>query len=197
MTGRFRDGTASLYEEAFAKHGATPAALLSPPELHALRLKRAAAMVGALVPPGSTLLDLGCGYGALRPLVKPSVTYVGMDSNESMLAAARGRYPETLFVHAEFPPPPGECEGWDYVVALGVACHLEPGRENLRWFASQLQRVAWRGMFVEFQSVERGYVGKLSSFSTDDVTYAFSQRPSVDHVLSDGEDSTVTVFFRL
>lgn len=60
---------------------------------------RHAAVLAALDPrPGETLLDWGCGTGALAGLLPPGVAYSGFDSAPGMVARARREHPSHRFV---------------------------------------------------------------------------------------------------
>ena len=61
-----------------------------------------AAFVAGLVPPGSRILDAGCGTGrvAIR-LAEQGYECVGVDADESMLAVARAGAPHLTWVRAD------------------------------------------------------------------------------------------------
>lgn len=51
---------------------------------------------------GCTLIDLGCGNGALtKALCEKGFRATGMDSSEELLGIARGKYPEIPFIRAD------------------------------------------------------------------------------------------------
>lgn len=63
--------------------------------------------------PGETLLDFGCGTGALSELIDARVSYVGYDTAPGMVDRARQEHPGHRFTGCE--PP------WaDVTVAIGV-----------------------------------------------------------------------------
>jgi SAM-dependent methyltransferase len=64
--------------------------------------------------PGS-LLDYGCGYGALVGHLADPGPYVGFDVSEAMVEAARKLHPQARFTTNE-----AELEPVDYVVASGI-----------------------------------------------------------------------------
>lgn len=76
--------------------------------------------------PGDRLLDIGCGPGNIVPFL-PECNYLGFDSNESYIAAARARYgyrgefvcervsAHTVQQHGQF----------DIVLALALTHHLD------------------------------------------------------------------------
>lgn len=57
-----------------------------------------------LVPPGATVLDLGCGLGDLLAAVEPA-RGVGVDFSPAMLDHARRRHPELTFVEGDIEDP--------------------------------------------------------------------------------------------
>jgi SAM-dependent methyltransferase len=69
---------------------------------------------GFLVPPGVSVLEIGCGIGDLLAAVKPS-RGVGVDFAASMLSIARDRHPELEFHQAEGLNFSSE-EKFDYVI---------------------------------------------------------------------------------
>ncbi len=58
------------------------------------------AYLGFLIPPGSQVLDLGCGPGDLLAALRPS-RGVGVDFSPAMIEQARARHPDLQFVQAD------------------------------------------------------------------------------------------------
>ena len=91
-----------------------------------------ATFCAALVPPGSQVLDAGCGTGrvAIR-LAELGYDVVGMDVDESMLAVARREAPDLSWVAGDLAALPGPVTGaapYDLVVMAGnVVPLLAPG----------------------------------------------------------------------
>lgn len=79
-----------------------------------------------------SLLDYGCGYGALYPLAKaiyPEMTYTGFDISAEMIAAGKNKYPEVTNWStgaADLPPH-------DYVVASGIFNVMPQGTSRDAW----------------------------------------------------------------
>ena len=76
--------------------------------------------------PGSTVLDVGCGDGDIRPLLGP-VDYTGIDANEDYLRNAREQEDEsTRFWAADVADLPGMGLGpYDLVIAVGLLHHID------------------------------------------------------------------------
>lgn len=53
-----------------------------------------------IIPPGSTVLEVGCGRGDLLAFMQPSVG-VGIDFSEAMITAAKELHPECSFICAD------------------------------------------------------------------------------------------------
>jgi SAM-dependent methyltransferase len=195
-TSFFRDDTETLYVVSAHEHGATSKALFSPEELHDSRVERAGELLKMAAVQGDTVLDVGCGYGSLIPHVPAGVKYVGMDPNPAFLKKASEDYPSTLFIHSGIPLadniPPPLC---DYVVSLGVACHLMSGVASLVWYAHKLQLMARKGIIIEIQTP--AYNGSFTKFSTEEIVQAFCQRIKAENTLSHPKDSASTYLFFL
>jgi SAM-dependent methyltransferase len=76
--------------------------------------------------PGS-LIDYGCGYGALVEHLESSESYVGFDVSEEMVTAARAAHSGVHFTTAD-----AELEPADYVVASGIF-NVRAGASEASW----------------------------------------------------------------
>ncbi|MGN6868499.1 MAG: class I SAM-dependent methyltransferase [Solirubrobacteraceae bacterium] len=74
-----------------------------------------------------TILDYGCGYGALTEHLPDGSYYLGYDISEEMVHAARARYPGVRFTSSE-----GDLQCVDYVIASGIF-NVKAGTEEARW----------------------------------------------------------------
>src|SRR5437870_10452310 len=69
----------------------------------------------SLVPPGHTVLELGCGTGDLLASVSPRLG-IGVDISGAMLQSARRQYPNLQFVQADAEAIP-LTGPFDYIIA--------------------------------------------------------------------------------
>jgi SAM-dependent methyltransferase len=105
------EAVAEYYGRALAAHGPTASGVdWSSPAEQALRF--AVLLEVVEWSPRPSLLDYGCGYGALAGLVAERCEYVGFDIAPPMLAAARRAHPDCRFVE--------QPEAADYVIASGI-----------------------------------------------------------------------------
>ena len=89
-----------------------------------------------LVPPGASVLEIGCGLGDLLAALKPS-RGVGVDFSPKMIEIARGRHPELEF-HAADALGFESAETFDYIVLSDLVNDLPDVQavlERLRSFA--------------------------------------------------------------
>ena len=193
--------TNDLYNQSAQKFGQQSGAIMAPNNLHELRMKAAVELLSRHIPPKVTILDIGCGYGALLDYLEEDQyrTYTGIDPNAMMLDLARARHPECA-IRSYRLGSLGSPELFDlraeYVVCLGVAVHLMPEVENLHMFAGMLSSMATRGVIVEFQNAEK-YKGAFTSWTKDQVSQAFGRRISPLYTVENEEDSTFTCCFAL
>lgn len=108
------------YSSTLARHGPTPQGVdWNGEESQLIRFEQLTKVVDE--PDGFSLLDLGCGYGALHDFLKVSFTdfnYCGYDVSADMIRAARERLkddPRVKLVHGSRPKEPV-----DYAVASGI-----------------------------------------------------------------------------
>lgn len=82
--------------------------------------------VEALAP--ASVVDLGCGEGMVARLLRrrlPGVDYLGLDTSEVAVEAARSLNPELSFRVASLFDPPAEGERGELALCLEVLEHLE------------------------------------------------------------------------
>lgn len=106
-----------------------------------------ARLIDALVPPGSRILDAGCGTGRVGAvLARAGHTVVGVDLDRVLIAAAEQDHPGSRWILGDLAtldlPSQGIVEGFDAVVCAGnVMAFLAPRtrREVLGRFRSHLR----------------------------------------------------------
>jgi len=104
-----------------------------------------------LVQLGDSLLDIGCGPGALWPHLKPykpRFTWVGVDITKKMLAVARRLFPEIPVHHADAGCLPFDGNSFDLALLRHILEHLPPWlmKVTLR----EAMRVARRAVILDF-----------------------------------------------
>jgi SAM-dependent methyltransferase len=93
-----------------------------PPELHRYYYEDLYRSIRSQVPPGSSVLDLGCGDGTLLASLRPS-RGVGIDFSFPMVVRARRRHPHLEFVCGDVERLP-VAGTFDYVIASNVVGYL-------------------------------------------------------------------------
>src|SRR4051812_18438081 len=113
------------YTSCFRMHGPTAKGVDWPNSADVQ--KRFAVMVGVIPPDqlldGCSIIDLGCGYGALWEYVTahhPRVSYKGIDLSEPLISAARARHPNVSFELRDVLERPLEEACTDYVIMNGL-----------------------------------------------------------------------------
>ena len=86
----------------------------------------------ASLPPGATVLDVGCGNGLplTRKLLKARCTVVGVDSSSRMLERFRANCPGTPFICAPIQSANLDGQMFDAAIAWGVLFHLEHAEQR-------------------------------------------------------------------
>jgi SAM-dependent methyltransferase len=110
------------------------------------------AALASSIPPGSRVLDIGCGNGIpiTRALVHAGHIVIGLDSSGVMLERFRGNCPETPAIQGVVDACPFADRSFDAAVAWGVMFHL--GRENQILAISNVARVLKLGAPFLFTS---------------------------------------------
>jgi SAM-dependent methyltransferase len=78
-----------------------------------------------IIPPGSSVLELGCGSGDLLAAVKPSFG-LGVDFSHEMISIARSHYPDLYFVQGDIERFPlntdqeAKTQQFDYIILSDV-----------------------------------------------------------------------------
>ena len=106
-------------------------------------------------PPGSKILDLGCGYGAISQYFHADCNYLGIDSNESYIAEARKRFKKSNrdFIVGDISDSEVLDRGpFDLVFLTGVLHHLSSDQVR-KICASSSRLVSEKGRLVAIEPV--------------------------------------------
>ncbi len=122
----------SYYAPKLAQHGATSLGVdWNSEERQRLSFSKLVELIDGSSP--FSIIDFGCGYGALLPYLKGrgwSFDYTGVDILERMVESARAAHGETS--SQRFRPPGDDLGPADYLIACGVLnLKLQVDRE--RW----------------------------------------------------------------
>jgi cyclopropane fatty-acyl-phospholipid synthase-like methyltransferase len=124
--------------------------LVSPPRLVAKTIEEF-----LQVPDGSTVLDLGCGYGDIAHFYTKRCRYVGIDSNESYIKEARRRNAnsDAEFLVGDVSDSELRKRGpFDLVLMTGVLHHL-PNEHVIDVVNGSKDLVSASGRFVAIEPV--------------------------------------------
>lgn len=108
------------YAGSFGKHGCTSMGVdWGPHEDRALL--RHQKMLQIIQSKPCSLLDVGCGYGALLDVAKnDGIDYTGIDIVEEMTAKGRERHPQARFIDGDFLDYALAERSFDYVICNGI-----------------------------------------------------------------------------
>jgi len=129
-----RDQARDYYDAKLRSHGPTPAGVdWNSPESQELRFSQLASLWKH--DPEATLLDYGCGYGALAPYIRDHGhrgPYVGFDVSEAMAGAARVHL--AGLDHCRVTTDRADLQPVDFAVASGVL-NVKQGASDDAWAA--------------------------------------------------------------
>ncbi len=122
---------------------------------------RETADLASSIPPGSYVLDVGCGNGIpiTRALLRSGHRVIGLDSSSAMLANFIHNCPEAFAVRGTIQSCPFAEGIFDAAVSLGVMFHLNP--EDAIKAIANVSRIIKRGAPFLFTSGDiDGFDGK-------------------------------------
>lgn len=112
------------YAERLREHGDNHLGVGWPRKEEAILLQKV--MLG-VIPPNAdnvSLLDVGCGTGALLEFIKSSkrtsIRYAGLDNSQTHLDICRRKFPGVDFIHAEIFDDELILDEYDYIVINGI-----------------------------------------------------------------------------
>jgi SAM-dependent methyltransferase len=149
--------TRQYYDGKLAEHGATARGVdWNSEESQHLRFRELMRLIED--DPDASVLDYGCGYGALRPYLRARGhrgPYIGFDISQRMIAAARAECSDAV---AEFLSDRAALEPVDYTLASGIF-NVKQATSDEQWKAyvldtiEDLSRISRRGFAFNALSV--------------------------------------------
>lgn len=138
-----------LYRARYASRGACSTAMFYKDlSQHEAKLRAFAELCSAF-PGADSVLDVGCGYGALLDYWSPSGQYLGVDVVREFVEEARARHPDRRFLCADIQAE--RIPTADWVLLTGVLSSV-PHPEDL---ATQAIRRARKGVLFDVTIAER------------------------------------------
>lgn len=151
---------------------------------------------------GDSVLDLGCGSGALMKALGEDLRFTGLDYSPDLLQVARRAVPSGVFMTwdlnrsgGHLPPAAGEFGPFDFVLIHGVLHYLDEAnarevvRESLRYarkgvLIGEIPRLELRDESEEFRSIrlsdgcyEQKHEGLKHTFFTENFFEEISGEP--------------------
>lgn len=137
------------------------------------------AQVGQL--DGASILDVGCGLGDLSEYLRTrgvaNLSYLGIDINDDMLAAARRKYPNATFERRDLLACPLENDRFDFVFGSGIFNMVIPNWAQVTF--GTLRRMydcARKAVAVNFLSRLSGNANPAARYSLPSEILAFLER---------------------
>lgn len=115
-----------------------------------------AGILNRVIPPGATVLDAGCGYGALCCCFQEArlaVDYTGIDVSPDLIELARYRYPDRTFLcHDLTQPTRFRAKHFDWAVVRSVREMLQKNVGDPVWQAvwGEVVRVSKRQLIIGY-----------------------------------------------
>jgi SAM-dependent methyltransferase len=107
------------------------------------------------IPPGATVLELGCGPGVDAIQLAADRIYTGVDISEAMIELSRARIPRATFLRADLAEIAFGTETFDAVVSFYVFGHL-PDDEHVPTFQRVFEWLRPCGVFCSSFPLEAG-----------------------------------------
>jgi ubiquinone/menaquinone biosynthesis C-methylase UbiE len=161
----------------------------------------------ARIPPGSDVLELGCGAGIDAAALAEDRRYTGVDLSPVMLSLARERVPSGEFLHHDFTSLEMPEGSFDAVVALYAFGHV-PGAEHVPTFARVFRWLRPGGVFCSsFPSGDDGdaiqedwlgvpmFFGGIGREATEAALLEIGFRLEISEVIEEVEEDRATVAF--
>lgn len=105
------------------------------------------------VPPGSSLLDIGCGYGRFAPMFE---NYTGVDISPDLIEIAKSTYPSKKFVIADLRSLPFKDKEFDVGILVSVRAMIIGNLGGEAWepMEKECKRVCKKVIALEYGTFE-------------------------------------------
>jgi SAM-dependent methyltransferase len=171
----------ALYDARLERYGYAPETLGWNKPKHRLRYEVLLAYWNLAAAPGTSVLDVGCGFGDLFGYARErslEIAYHGIDLNPKLVEVARSIYPEAEFSVAD-PLGEGLARDYDVIVASGahnfaLADHDRYVDQTFELFAKH----ARRGFAVNFLSDRVGFRRPENAYTNPERALALALRYS-------------------
>lgn len=108
-----------------------------------------------VLPDQSSVLDVGCGYGALiECLPKREITYTGIDVSPDLLEIAGYRYPDYKhkFIQSDARSTKFADGQFDWAVCRSIRKMIQNKSDNWREIETEVKRVARNVLVIEYEN---------------------------------------------
>jgi cyclopropane fatty-acyl-phospholipid synthase-like methyltransferase len=120
------------------------------------------------LPPGSTVLDIGCGPASILEGLETDISYTGVDSNPKYISLATGRFGDRAkFFHMDVDDLASHfTEKFDAILILGTLHHLSPVQvRNLMQISHGL--LAKNGVLITHDPIRSSNQNRISKILMD------------------------------
>lgn len=134
-----------------------------------------------VVKPGQTVLDAGCGYGALCEILHEGVDYAGVDLSPDLLALGRELYPDRVFIRADLACLPVPDGSYDVCIARSLEGTIRDNLGQAAWLRvfNELCRVANRVVLLSYGEPELFYVHDVLDDASHETRNSITYREGV------------------
>jgi SAM-dependent methyltransferase len=153
---RTQNELTAFYEQQLARFGPCGRAMAYPEEeLYLAKLEQYRGLLGHLIQPNETVLDVGCGFGSLLNIIG-ECKYEGIDLVPGFVDEARRRHPGH---HFHLGNVMALAKAYDWVIGLGITgTGPEPAH-----LVAKMWELAGQGMVIDFIDATR-YREDLNNF---------------------------------
>lgn len=116
---------------------------------------KTAGLLQRYVEPGSSVIDIGCGYGAIFELIPPNVSYVGIDVSPDLVEIAQLRYPDGRFLVADVTSKTQFTSSqFDYAICRSIKSMilLYVGQYVWKLMLTEIMRIAKKVLIIDYDT---------------------------------------------